>query len=201
MNTDWRAFLESRSATVEETGELAGSARFAGTPTDADYALMDLSHLGLIAVGGPEAADFLQGQVSNDVRELSDSHSHLSSHCSAKGRMLANFRALRVEDSIFLVLPRSQMGALLKRLRMFMLRARVSIDDASDALVCFGMVGQCADPALGAMFGVSGCRASWETRPQCQSWHTMRPPAACTALVTSRQPTTCASVKMPGVSA
>jgi folate-binding protein YgfZ len=153
MNTDWRAFLESRSATVEETGELAGSARFAGAPTDADCALMDLSHLGLIAVGGPEAADFLQGQVSNDVRELSDSHSHLSSHCSAKGRMLANFRALRVEDSIFLVLPRSQMGALLKRLRMFMLRARVSIDDASDALVCFGIVGQCADPALGAMFG------------------------------------------------
>jgi folate-binding protein YgfZ len=153
MNTDWRAFLESRSATVDERGDLAGSARFAGTASDADCALMDLSHLGLIAVGGPEATDFLQGQVSNDVRELSDSHSQLSSHCSPKGRMLANFRALRIEQSIFLVLPRSQMEALLKRLRMFVLRSKVSIDDASDALVCFGILGRCADDALGKVFG------------------------------------------------
>ncbi len=114
---------------------------------------MDLSHLGLIAVGGPEAVDFLQGQVSNDLRELSDSHSQLSSHCSAKGRMLANFRVLRIEESLFLVLPRSQKQTLLKRLRMFLLRAKATIDDASDALVCFGIVGNCADDALGELFG------------------------------------------------
>jgi tRNA-modifying protein YgfZ len=157
MNQDWRAFLESRSARVSEpsddTRDHAGSAFFAGAPVDADCALVDLSHLGLIAVGGPEAAGFLQGQVSNDIRELSDSHSQLSSHCSPKGRILANFRVLRIEQSIFLVLPRSQMEPLLKRLRMFLLRSKASIDDASDALVCFGIVGDCADAALGELFG------------------------------------------------
>lgn len=157
MNQNWRAFLESRSARIDATsddsGAQAGTAVFPNAPVDAECALVDLSHLGLIAIGGPEAMDFLQGQVSNDLRELSDSHSQLSSHCSAKGRMLANFRALRIEDSLFLVLPRTQMEPLLKRLRMFLLRAKATIDDASDALVCFGIVGRCADGALGELFG------------------------------------------------
>ncbi|MCF7992299.1 MAG: folate-binding protein YgfZ [Thiohalocapsa sp.] len=149
MNTDWRAFLESRGASVGDDG----AARFGNAAPDTACALIDLSHLGLIAVGGPEAPDFLQGQVSNDIREVSDTHSQLSSHCSPKGRMLANFRVLRLEETLMLVLPRSQMPVLLKRLRMFLLRAKAGIDDASDALVCAGIIGDCADAALGAMFG------------------------------------------------
>jgi hypothetical protein len=149
MNQDWQTFLTARGATIAAEG----TARFDGAPTDPACAVADLSHLGLIAVGGPEAVDFLQGQVSNDVREVSETHTQLSSHCSPKGRMLANFRLLRMEETIFLVLPRSQMDALLKRLRMFKLRANATIDDASDALVCCGIVGGCADAALAERFG------------------------------------------------
>ncbi len=149
MNPDWQAFLSARGATVRDQA----AAEFAAATPATPCALTDLSHLGLIAVGGPEAADFLQGQVSNDVRELSDTHTQLSSHCSPKGRMLANFRLLRIEQSLFMVLPRSQMPALLKRLRMFLLRAKASIDDASDALVCFGIIGDCADAAVAGQFG------------------------------------------------
>jgi folate-binding Fe-S cluster repair protein YgfZ len=36
---------------------------------------------------------------------------------------------------------------------MFVLRAKATIDDASDALVCFGIIGDCADAALAAVFG------------------------------------------------
>ncbi|KAA6186956.1 folate-binding protein YgfZ [Thiohalocapsa marina] len=154
MNEDWRAFLHTRSATLRDTGALAGSACFpGGTQPDAPCALTDLSHLGLIAVAGPDAEDFLQAQVSNDLRELSPQHTQLSSHCSAKGRMLANFRVLRMEQSLFLVLPRSQIAPLMKRLRLFVLRAQVSIEDASDALVCLGIIGSCADAALSHCFG------------------------------------------------
>jgi folate-binding protein YgfZ len=149
MNPDWQAFLTARGASIPAQG----AAQFAVAAPDTGCALTDLSHLGLIAIGGPEATDFLQGQVSNDVRELSDTHTQLSSHCSPKGRMLANFRLLRIEESLFLVLPRSQMDGLLKRLRMFLLRAKASIDDASDALVCFGIIGDCADDVLAGHFG------------------------------------------------
>lgn len=150
MNADWRAFLEARGARIDpERGALFD----AGAAAEPDAALVDLSELGLIAVAGPETLDFLQGQVSNDLRELSDAHSQLSCHCTAKGRMLANFRALRIEESIVLVLPRTQLPALLKRLKMFVLRAKVQVDDASDALVCAGVIGAAASAALGATFG------------------------------------------------
>ena len=152
MQPDWRAFLESRSAAIGDDG----AARFGSSPaagSEPPCAVIDLSHLGLIAVGGPEAAQFLQGQLSNDVRELSDNHTQLSSHCSPKGRMLANFRLLRSGESLFLLLPRRQVDAVRKRLGLFVLRAKVSIDDLSDALVCFGIIGHCADEILAGRFG------------------------------------------------
>lgn len=147
MNSDWRAFLESRGAAV---GDQSRDGQGRGEP---DCALVDLSHLGLIVIGGADATDFLQGQLSNDVRELSASHTQLSSHCSAKGRMLANFRVLRLEERFLLVLPHAQLEPLIKRLRMFVLRSQVTLEDASDRLVCFGVIGRCADAALGALFG------------------------------------------------
>jgi hypothetical protein len=158
MNPDWQAYLTARGVAVsepsagEEGAPEQGAAAGAPAP-DAPCALTDLSHLGLIAVGGPDAADFLQGQVSNDVRELSDTHTQLSSHCSPKGRMLANFRLLRIDETLFLLLPRSQMVTLLKRLKMFLLRAKATVADASDALACFGVIGECADEVLAGHFG------------------------------------------------
>lgn len=149
MNQHWQTFLQQQGADFETDG----GAQFPGAPLTSDCALCDLSSLGLIAVGGPEAIDFLQGQVSNDLRELSEQHTQLSSHCSPKGRMLANFRVLRIEESLFLVLPRSQVAALMKRLTMFRLRANVSLDDASDALVCSGFVGDCHEALLSEHFG------------------------------------------------
>ncbi len=154
MNADWQAFLSTRGASAIADGSAnEGAAAFPKVAADTPCALTDLAHLGVIAVGGPEAVDFLQGQVSNDVRELSGTHTQLNSHCSAKGRMLASFRLLRSGESLLLLLPRCQLDTLLKRLRMFVLRAKVSIDDATDALVRFGIIGRCADDALAGRFG------------------------------------------------
>ena len=149
MNTDWQAFLESQGGHIGSDG----AAQFDSASAKPACALIDLSQLGLIAVAGPEAQTFLQGQLSNDLRELSETHTQLSSHCSAKGRMLANFRVLRFEESLFLLLPRVQKDSLLKRLRMFLLRAKATIDDASDALVCIGLIGACAETSLTQAFG------------------------------------------------
>jgi len=154
MNPDWLTFLSARGAIpISDGGANDGAAAFDSAPVDPPCALTDLSHLGLIAISGPDAVDFLQGQVSNDVRELSETHTQFSSHCSPKGRMLANFRLLRFNERLLLVLPRRQVEALRKRLGLFVLRAKVSIDDLSDALVCFGIIGDCADGVLAERFG------------------------------------------------
>lgn len=133
MNPNWKTFLEQQSATTGNT---------------ADCALMDLSRFSLVAIRGEDRDSFLQGQLTNDIRELSHTHSQLSGHCSPKGRMLANFRVLRRNDSILLQLPDDKLEEILKRLRMFVLRSKVEITDTSDGLIRIGIAGDCAAALL-----------------------------------------------------
>ena len=148
MNSQWKAFLHSRSAEIDGTGDV----HFPDAPASSDCALCDLSHLGLIAVSGNDAMNFLQGQLTNDVRELSDTHSQLSSHCSPKGRMLAIFRVFRIDETYFLQLPRTKLDATLKRLQMFVLRSQVKLTDASDDFAAVGLSGACAQSLLAGQF-------------------------------------------------
>jgi len=144
MNPDWMRFIEAHGG-LPQNGD---PTVFPSAPREAECALMDLSHLGLIGVSGADAESFLQGQLTNDVRELSDSHTQLAGHCSPKGRLLASFRVLRLDDSYYLQLPRATLPAILKRLQMFVLRAQVRVADASDTLVCIGLSGACAPGLL-----------------------------------------------------
>lgn len=148
MNASWKSFLETQSATIEAPAIV----RFPDAPPSAECCLCDLSHLGLIAVSGDEGVPFLQGQFTNDVREVSPEHSQLSSHCSPKGRMLANFRLFQRGETLYLQLPGESLPPLLKRLGMFVLRAKVSLQDATDQLVRIGIAGACAPQLLGARF-------------------------------------------------
>jgi hypothetical protein len=144
MNSQWKAHLLSRTAEIDA----AGNVRFPAAPSAADCALMDLSTLGLIAVSGADATQFLQGQLTNDLGTLTPTRTQLSAHCSPKGRMLANFRVLRFGDLVYLQLPRSTAGALVKRLSMFVLRSKVTVEEASDRMVGIGLAGPCAPDLL-----------------------------------------------------
>jgi tRNA-modifying protein YgfZ len=148
MNIDWQRFIEAHSGVIAP----GNHTRFPNAPREADCALMDLSHLGLISVTGEDALTFLQGQLTNDVRELSASHTQLAGHCSAKGRLLASFRVLRLGDTFYLQLPRSALQEIHKRLKMFVLRAQVTVEDASDTLACIGLAGNCASELLAGTF-------------------------------------------------
>jgi tRNA-modifying protein YgfZ len=152
MHPLWRDVLTATSARFDEQG----IPRFPEPDAGPDAAqmdacrLFDLSHLALIAVRGEDAVGFLQGQLTNDVRELSQTHAQWSSHCSQKGRMLANFPIMRVGDTFYLQTPTERVADLLKRLRMFVLRSRVTLEDASNDLVRIAVSGECAPEALDA---------------------------------------------------
>ncbi|MEJ1354297.1 MAG: folate-binding protein YgfZ [Candidatus Sedimenticola sp. (ex Thyasira tokunagai)] len=143
MNSEWQAFLETQGATVGNDGEVL----FSETEDFPECALFDLSHLGLIEIKGDDAETFLQGQTTNDVTKLTTQQSQLSSLCTPKGRMLANFRLLMRDDAYLLQLPVSVHGAIIKRLSMYILMSKVVITDAGDRLVRIGVAGDCA-PAL-----------------------------------------------------
>jgi folate-binding protein YgfZ len=113
----------------------------------------DLGHLGVISVHGKDATDFLQGQFSNDVREVDEGHSQLSAYCTPKGRILGLFRLFRRGDSYYLRLPLDTLDAVLERLRRYVLRAEVTLEDATDNFLRIGVTGKEAAVELAAVIG------------------------------------------------
>jgi len=111
-----------------------------------------LTHLGLIAASGDDAAAFLHNQLTNDVQTLSQSEARLAGYCTPKGRLLATMLAWKSADAIYLQLPREIQPAVQKRLQMFILRAKVKLADVSDSLVALGLAGPRAAAALAPWF-------------------------------------------------
>ena len=107
-------------------------------------AVFDLRHLGVITVDGEDAVDFLQGQLANDVSEVTDTRAQTSAWCSPKGRVLARLLVFRHRRRFGLELPRSILDRTLQRMRMFVLRARVTMEDAGESLAIMGVVGDAA---------------------------------------------------------
>ncbi|WP_051277898.1 CAF17-like 4Fe-4S cluster assembly/insertion protein YgfZ [Solimonas flava] len=112
--------------------------------------ITDTRELAWLRVSGADAETFLQGQLSNDVRRLSAEHAQLSSYNSAKGRMLAVLHLVRDGDDILIELPRAIADATLARLKMFVLRAKVTIAPADD-LDALALIGDDA-PAMMPFF-------------------------------------------------
>jgi folate-binding protein YgfZ len=110
-----------------------------------------LTSLGVIAAEGDEAATFLHSQLTQDFALLGVSEARLAALCTAKGRMQASFVAFkRAHDRILLVCRRDLLPATLKRLQMFVLRAKVKLRDASDEFALRGLAGDAVPAALGA---------------------------------------------------
>jgi folate-binding protein YgfZ len=104
--------------------------------------LARLEHWGVIRAQGPDAASFLQGQLTQDFLLLGASEARLAAFCSAKGRMQASFIAWkRAPEDIMLICSRDLLAATLKRLSMFVLRAKCKLSDASADFALFGAVG------------------------------------------------------------
>lgn len=110
-----------------------------------------LPTLGVIAADGEDAVRFLQGQLTQDVALMGEHEARLAAFCSAKGRMLASFVIIkRSPERLLLVCSRDLLAATLKRLQMFVLRAKVKLADASDAHAVFGLAGDAVPAGLPA---------------------------------------------------
>lgn len=109
-----------------------------------------LSHLGVIRVAGEEAAKFLQGQLTQDVALLGLSEARLAAFCNAKGRMQASFVLFkRSHEEILLVCSQDILAATLKRLSMFVLRAKAKLSDATADFALFGLAGSAIESIAG----------------------------------------------------
>lgn len=165
MKPEWLDFLNDAGAEIENNRVISfGNIERERRIIHSGLVICDLSHQGLISVDGEDATDFLQGQLTNDVRDVSPNHSQLSAYCTHKGRMLANFRVFKRGDSYYLRLPLSLLESTLKRISMFILMSKVSIKDSSNSLVRIGVSGPKADQQLGDLLS----ELPKETDSSCQ---------------------------------
>ncbi|MDZ7663143.1 folate-binding protein YgfZ [Thiohalophilus sp.] len=151
MNSEWQTFLAQQQASIaDDQVSDFGAPQDELSAADSATVIADLSHQGIISATGSDTESFLQGQFTNDVQQVTPEQSQLTAYCSPKGRMLASMRLFRRGDHYCLTLPRPLLEPTLKRLRMFVLRSNVTLEDASDALARFGIAGPDAETLLGA---------------------------------------------------
>jgi folate-binding protein YgfZ len=134
-----------------------------GIPLHANLnGIAKLSHLGVIRVSGADGASFLQGQLTQDFLTLGANEARLAAFCSAKGRMQASFIGFKKssfdDDDILLVCSRDILPATVKRLSMFVLRAKVKLSDSSGEFGLFGLAQNAINSVAGYAFpaGISG---------------------------------------------
>lgn len=149
MISTWQDFLAQQGARIAEGrvldfGNPAGELAAAQTGT----VMADLSQLGLLAFSGEDTAEFLQSQFTNDVRGLHADAAAWNGYCSAKGRMLANFLMWKDGADTCLQMSGDIREAVLKRLKMFILRAKVVARDATEEKVRLVLAGPQAAAAL-----------------------------------------------------
>lgn len=152
--TAWNDFLASRGARIEN-GAVAGFGDPAGELAAAAErtVVADLSHFGLIAFSGEEAQTFLHGQITNDLRGLSESAAVFAGYLSPKGRMLANFLVMKRGADVLVMLPEALRESVQKRLSMFILRAKVKARDTGAEWVRMGVNGPEAAALVAEVLG------------------------------------------------
>ncbi len=110
-----------------------------------------LEHQAIYRVSGDDAGKFLHSQLSNDVERLALGEVRRAAYCSAKGRMLASLIYWREQDDLLVQCHASLADALIKRLSMFVLRAKVKFERVTDH-VLLGFSGAASEALLSAHF-------------------------------------------------
>lgn len=156
MQQQWQAFLAKQGATIESNlvshfDSIEKEVEYSNTTT----VLCDLSHYTLIQVSGSDANSFLQAQLSNDINHVTDNATQLSAYCSPKGRALALFHIFKLDNTYFLSLPSEVADKTITRLKMFIMRSDVTMDDVTDEYFHFGVTGKDAANSIKTDLAVS----------------------------------------------
>ena len=162
--SSWTAFLHAHGAAFDDLAVANFGDESAELRAAHDAAVVcDLGPVAALAVTGADAATFLQGQFTSDVAALAPGSAQLSAWCSPKGRVLATFTLRRIASDHFeLLLPRLLLEAVHRRLTLFVLRAKVALQqDVSDATVRIGIGGPLAQACAAALAGAAPAPLRW----------------------------------------
>lgn len=115
------------------------------------HGVAPLAHLGVLRAQGEDAAAFLHAQLTQDFAQLDAQHARLAAFLSAKGRMQASFIGLqRSATEVLLLCSRDLLAPTLKRLAMFVLRAKLRLSDATEEFALYGLAGSAVEIIAGS---------------------------------------------------
>ncbi len=155
INQEWMSYLQQIGAQFEGAAiSHFGESGLSLSQILQGEVITDLSQFGVIKVSGADAEKFLQGQFTNDVRQVKVTQSQLSAWCSPKGRIIVNFRLFKRDDqAYYLWLPRVNIETALKRLRGYVLRSKVVLEEVSESWLRLGVTGVNSTALLSAGLG------------------------------------------------
>jgi folate-binding protein YgfZ len=100
-----------------------------------------LSHEGLLAVRGPDASKFLQGQLTCNLNYLSADSASLGARCTPKGRMLSSFRIVQQGDGYLLAMASELLDSQLTDLQKYAAFSKSKLSDESAQWLRIGLQG------------------------------------------------------------
>lgn len=111
------------------------------------------SSYGLIKVHGEDAESFLQNQLTNEVGNVTESTHQIAAWCSPKGRIIATLRVFKRDGAYYLSLSHDLLEHVLKKLSMYVMMSKVTLEDVTQSLSHWGVSGDSAKQDLKAVLG------------------------------------------------
>ena len=97
--------------------------------------VITLEDRGFIQVKGPEAKDFLQNIITNDLEKVTNESTIFSSIFTPQGKYLFEFFVIKLGDSYLLENEKKSTGEIIKLLNFYKLRSKVDFTDLSEKYV------------------------------------------------------------------
>ncbi len=138
-----------RTSYSVDVSSIASAASDYRTITEA-CGLLDRSERGKLALSGPQAKEFLQGQVSNDIEALEPGQGCYAAFLTPKGKMLGDLRVLDAGDELLLDTERVALQELFNMIRRFRVGYEVELHKRTLERGLLSLVGPDAADVAGA---------------------------------------------------
>jgi folate-binding protein YgfZ len=131
--------------------------------------LLDRSARGKLLVAGPDAAEYLQGQLTNDVEALAPGDGQYAALLNRKGHMQGDMRVLRpITEELWLDTEPEALAATRRHLEMYSIGREVKVTDVSGERAILSLIGPRAVEVAGtAALPENACEASTVAGVEC----------------------------------
>jgi folate-binding protein YgfZ len=108
-----------------------------------------LAERGLLRIVGDDARAFLQGVVSNDVLRVAPKRAIWAAFLTPQGRYLHDFFLCELDGALILDAEAARLSDLKRRLSVYKLRSRVTIEESGETASVWALIGEGAAAAVG----------------------------------------------------